>query len=453
MIATLQDLGFDVTSGVNINQREMKRLIREFGKRLKGGGAGLFYYAGHGVQMAGRNYLIPVEADIQTEADLEDAGVDLALVLNYMDDAQNGLNFVILDACRNNPFSRGFRSASGGLAQVDAPTGTLIAYATAPGRVAADGTGKNGLYTSALLKAMRVPGLSATEMFMRVRAEVMGRTGNKQVPWEASSLVGSFYFMPPKIEAGRPSGAANETRSDPGAFELSYWESIKGSTDPKDFQSYLEEYPNGQFVSLARNNLRRLEEAGKRDDPPTKVAVEPTNVGSSPGLTEFRRLGLSFNYPSMWSFQDTSNNDAQQMTFGRTDSEAQITVFVFRTPLTTPEKVAEAKRVLVDKYVASTTKSFEQAGGHPQSSPATSEIGGVKSEGVKIRASLDGVPGIAEIQSAVVGQRLVVLTLLGPDKAVTKAAPVWDAIRTTIKIAEPQPQTKPQPKPSPKTTP
>ena len=164
---------------------------------------------------------------------------------------------------------------------------------------------------------------------------------------------------------------------------------------------------------------------------------------------EFNKDGLIFNYPSGWSFNDTSNTDAQQMTFGRADNDAQITVFVFRTPLTTPEKIAEAKRVLVDKYVASTTKSFEQAGAHPVSSPASTEIGGVKAEGVKIRAALDGVPGLAEIQWAVVGQRLVVLTFLGPDKALLKATPAWDTIRTTIKIAEPQPQTKPQPKPSP----
>ncbi|HSS20372.1 MAG TPA: caspase family protein [Pyrinomonadaceae bacterium] len=195
MTATLKELGFDVASGINVNQREMKRLIREFGQKLKAGGSGLFYYAGHGVQSKGRNYLIPVEADIQSEAEVEDAGVDVNLVLSYMDDAQNGLNIMILDACRNNPFARSFRSASSGLAQVDAPTGTLIAYATAPGRVASDGIGQNGLYTSELLKQMRVPGLSATDMFMRVRAEVMRQTANRQVPWEASSLVGAFYFM------------------------------------------------------------------------------------------------------------------------------------------------------------------------------------------------------------------------------------------------------------------
>jgi Flp pilus assembly protein TadD len=253
MASTLRALGFDVTNGINVNQREMKRLIREFGQKLKAGGSGLFYYAGHGVQSKGRNYLIPVDADIQSEVEAEDAGVDVSLVLGYMDDAQNGLNIVILDACRNNPFARSFRSASDGLAQVDAPTGTLIAYATAPGRVASDGAGQNGLYTYELLKQMRVSGLSATEMFMRVRAEVMKRTGNKQVPWEASSLVGTFYFSSPRngAETGT-SGIANETKFDSPAFELSYWETIKNSTDPEDFKAYLAKYPNGQFAELAR---------------------------------------------------------------------------------------------------------------------------------------------------------------------------------------------------------
>jgi len=173
MATSLKSLGFEVTSGINVNQRDMKRLIREFGQRLKQGGSGLFYYAGHGVQSKGRNYLIPIDADIQSEAEVEDTGVDVNLVLGFMDEAQNGLNIVILDACRNNPFARSFRSAGDGLAQVDAPTGTLIAYATAPGRVASDGPSQNGLYTSELLKQMRVPGVPVTEMFMRVRAEVM----------------------------------------------------------------------------------------------------------------------------------------------------------------------------------------------------------------------------------------------------------------------------------------
>ena len=269
MAATLRTLGFEVTSGINTNQRDMKRLIREFGQKLKAGGSGLFYYAGHGVQSKGRNYLVPVDADIQSEAEVEDSGVDASLVLNYMDDAQNGLNIVILDACRNNPFARSFRSASEGLAQVDAPTGTLIAYATAPGRVASDGTGQNGLYTSELLKQMRVPGLSATEMFMRVRAEVMKQTGNKQVPWEASSLVGTFYFGGSKNDGTTASLPANEVRVDPLAFELSYWETIKNSSNADDFKAYLEKYPNGQFASLAKNRINSL-------DAPTKPAESRT---------------------------------------------------------------------------------------------------------------------------------------------------------------------------------
>jgi caspase domain-containing protein len=263
MVAALKELGFDVTSGINVNQRDMKRLIREFGQSLKAGGSGLFYYAGHGVQSKGKNYLIPIEADIQSEVEVEDAGVDVNLVLGYMDDAQNGLNIVILDACRDNPFARSFRSAGKGLAQVDAPTGTLIAYATAPGRVASDGTDQNGLYTAELLKQMRVPGLSTTDTFMHVRAEVMKQTANKQVPWEASSLVGAFYFTAPvQKAAASPTGPTpGETRIDPKAVEREYWETIRNSTDAQDYKDYLQTYPNGAYAGIARAKVRQIEAA------------------------------------------------------------------------------------------------------------------------------------------------------------------------------------------------
>jgi hypothetical protein len=161
---------------------------------------------------------------------------------------------------------------------------------------------------------------------------------------------------------------------------------------------------------------------------------------------QFNKEGLAFNYPANWSFNDTSNADAQQLTFGRADSDAQITVFVFRTPINSPEKLAEAKKVLVDKYVASTTKSFADVGGKPESSAATTDIGALKADGVRIRASLDSVPGSAEIYWAVVGQRLVVLTFLGPDRALKQATPAWDAIRTSLRIEEPKAPEKPSPK-------
>ncbi len=267
MAATLRTLGFEVATGFNVNQRDLKRLIREFGQKLKGThSSGLFYYAGHGVQSKGRNYLIPVDAQIESEAEVEDSGVDVGLVMNLMDEAQNGLNIVILDACRNNPFARSFRSASDGLAQVDAPTGTLIAYATAPGRVASDGAAQNGLYTAELLKQMRVPGVPVTEMFMRVRGEVMKQTDGKQVPWEASSLVGSFYFTGGSANAADNSTARPETKVDAAAFELTYWESIKNSENADDYKAYLEKYSEGQFASLAKNRIEKLKPAPKVEE-------------------------------------------------------------------------------------------------------------------------------------------------------------------------------------------
>jgi hypothetical protein len=163
-------------------------------------------------------------------------------------------------------------------------------------------------------------------------------------------------------------------------------------------------------------------------------------------IKHFNKDGLVFNYLPGWSFNDASNSDAQDLTLGRADSDAQVKVFVFRPLITTPEKLAEAKRVLVDKYVAATTKGFADAGGKPESSPAVTEIGALQAEGVKIRASLGGEPGAAEIYWGVIGKRLVVLTFFGPDKALKKAMLAWDAVRSSLQIDEPQVQPSPKPK-------
>jgi hypothetical protein len=167
----------------------------------------------------------------------------------------------------------------------------------------------------------------------------------------------------------------------------------------------------------------------------------------TPDTKQFTKDGLVFSYPSGWSFNDASNSDAQDLTLGRADSDAQVKVFVFRPLITTPEKLAEAKRVLVDKYVAATAKSFADAGAKPESLPAASEIAAQPAEGVKIRATLDGEPGAAEIYWGVIGKRLVVLTFFGPDKALKKAMPAWDVVRSSIQIEEPKPQPQPSPKP------
>jgi formylglycine-generating enzyme required for sulfatase activity len=195
---TLIGLEFDVIARQNVGEKEMRRAIFEFGDKLKGGGVGLFFFAGHGMQVAGRNFLIPIGAEINSEREVELEAVDVARVLARMDEAKNRLNIVILDACRDNPFVRSFRGSARGLAQIDAPTGTLIAYATAPGRLARDGDGGNGLYTGELLKAIREPGLKLEDVFKRVRQAVRLRTNGEQVPWEASSVEGDFVFR--KVE-------------------------------------------------------------------------------------------------------------------------------------------------------------------------------------------------------------------------------------------------------------
>ncbi len=194
MAKTLRGLGFSVDERMNLSQGQMKQAIEDFGRSIKQGGVGLFYYAGHGMQVDGRNYLIPIDADIQGEAEVEIKAVDAGAILAKMDIAKNSMNIVILDACRNNPFARSFRAANLGLASMNAPSGTLIAYATAPGSVASDGTGQNGLYTEQLATSMKKPGLKIEDVFKQVRSGVQSKTQGKQVPWESSSLVGDFYF-------------------------------------------------------------------------------------------------------------------------------------------------------------------------------------------------------------------------------------------------------------------
>ena len=159
--------------------------------------------------------------------------------------------------------------------------------------------------------------------------------------------------------------------------------------------------------------------------------------------------GLSFNYPNGWTLVDESNADAQNFNIGRADSEAQMRVFVFRTPVTTPERLAEAKKVLIDPYVASTVRQFEQMGATPKQAPDTSEIAGIKADGVNITASLGGETGASKIYWTLVGQRVVVLTLFGPDKELKQFAPAWDLVRTSLKIEAAQPAASPSPKPSP----
>ncbi len=321
MAETLSKLGFEVVSAVDADRKVIARAVKKFGRALRTGGkdaVGLFYYAGHGVQARGTNYLVPLGTDIVDEADLEIEAISAANVLSQMEAAGNTLNLVILDACRNNPFKGKLRSVSRGLARVQAASGSLVAFAAAPGQVAADGDGANSPYTKALAEAMQVPGLTVEQMFKRVRISVEAQTGGQQTPWEESSLRGEFYFVPSKVEqkvvsqsvlskaaqewsaiqnsrsrgvleafikrypnsiyaeyakttlAEKKSAAGSDRtvmpmskilRSIPNAAEISFWNSIQTSNNSALFKEYLNRYSKGEFAVIAKARLAELEKA------------------------------------------------------------------------------------------------------------------------------------------------------------------------------------------------
>lgn len=196
MESTLKSLGFDVIKIIDPSQKELKIAIDDFGSNLKGSDVGLFYFAGHGVQVKGLNYLIPVDANLTSEKLVEYDCVEAGRVLAHMEDAKTSVNLLILDACRNNPFERswGRGISQRGLATMNAPKGSLIAYSTAPGHTASDGTGKNGLYTEALLNHISGKNSPVNTVFQKVRTEVMEKSKEEQIPWEATSLTADFFF-------------------------------------------------------------------------------------------------------------------------------------------------------------------------------------------------------------------------------------------------------------------
>ncbi|NEU69674.1 caspase family protein [Spirosoma agri] len=197
MAESLKKLGFDVLQFTDLDSKKMKQAINSFGEKLRDDyQVGLFYYAGHGVQNGGINYLVPTDAQPASRNEIEFECIDANRILAKMEDAQTRTNIVVLDACRNNPLDRSWsRGGDNGLASMNAPSGSVIAYATAPGKTAADGNGRNGLYTAALLKALQTPNQTIIQLFQQVRAEVLKQSSNKQLPWESTSLTGDFYFQ------------------------------------------------------------------------------------------------------------------------------------------------------------------------------------------------------------------------------------------------------------------
>ena len=270
---SLKRAGFAVTLRENLDRAGLVNTMREFGARLSENTVALLYYAGHGLQLRDRNYLIPVDAEIRSEDEIPIAGLDLGFILGRMQFARSRINIVILDACRNNPFAgRSTSSTAQGLAQMDAPVGTLLAFATAPGKLAADsGGGANSLYAGYLARHMLTPGLPVESVFKRVREGVVRDTKEQQVPWESSSLQGEFAFMP----GVAPRAEANATDLET-AGELAFWNSMQNSNRADEYRAYLRQYPSGRFVALAQTRLAALAPQAAAAPAPQSTSTPPS---------------------------------------------------------------------------------------------------------------------------------------------------------------------------------
>lgn len=262
----LSDIGFDITEGVDLDRAAMERRIRDFLRKAASARVALLFYAGHGMQVDGKNYLVPVDAKLEAASDLSFETIDLDKILDTLNDPAH-TSIVILDACRDNPLARSFARRLGATRSAAVPnglaaystlgTGMLIAFATAPGQVALDGTGGNSPFTQGLLRHLRTPGLEVRQMLTRVRSDVAAATHHQQIPWDNSSLLGDVYLAGlAQPNAGHPPPPPAPTPVQPDDETL--WRAVKDTTLPAGFEDFLRRFPDSTYAGEARSRLDQL---------------------------------------------------------------------------------------------------------------------------------------------------------------------------------------------------
>lgn len=270
LAGVLERLGFTVVIGVDLKRAAFEKTVRKFSKALRGADVGLFFYAGHGLQVKGQNYLAPIDAALDDEADLDFEAMPVRTVLKQME-RQTKTNLVILDACRNNPLARNLARSMGtrsagigrGLARVKSGIGTMIAFATEPGNVALDGDGTNSPFTTALLQHIETPGLDVAQLMRRVRKDVIAKTSGRQVPWNNSSLTGDFFFAGKGTVTAQP--ATTPSAPTPRRNEAAEaWATIQNSNSVAVLKAYLNRYSTGIYADLARARLSEIEAKAKQ---------------------------------------------------------------------------------------------------------------------------------------------------------------------------------------------
>lgn len=310
----LKTLGFDVVRGLDLDHNGMRGAVREFSGELEGADVALFFYAGHGMQVFGENYLIPVDADLEQESDLDFSAMRVDLVLRQME-REPRIKIAILDACRDNPFekqlahsmgnARSTKGLSRGLAKMSPAGGTLLAFATDPGDIALDGEGKHSPFTAALLRHLQTPGLEIGVMMTRVRGDVFRETKERQRPWTNTSLTGEFYLhSPPSVatDAPTPAAAPTPTPTAPAGataadqqMELAVWQAAEKSGQRADYSEYLRLYPEGKFAGFAQNRIKALKQTDQKATPQTtqpQVAKPAATRSTDPAEQAENTLGL-----------------------------------------------------------------------------------------------------------------------------------------------------------------
>ncbi len=269
MAASLKRLGFEVLAGTDLDKPAMDRLLQAYADKLEKADVALVFYAGHGLQVNGRNYLVPVDGKLDKESDLIFQAVALDTIQGLMEQGQR-TSILILDACRDNPLARNLARSMGtrstgigrGLGEAKAGVGTLIVYATQPGNVALDGEGANSPFTTALLANLEANELEVRQVLTRVRQAVIVSTKGKQVPWDSSSLTGDFYFAASGAREAPAAPRAAPQASPPSAdSENLFWQSVRESKNAADYKAYLARYPQGVFSELAKIRLAEIEKA------------------------------------------------------------------------------------------------------------------------------------------------------------------------------------------------
>ena len=291
MARTLRNVGFDVVEGYNLTRDKMTEKLLEFGHKAEGADIAVFYYAGHGIAMSGTNYLLPVDADLKSEADVKlGATINVDTTLDQtMQDAK--VKLVFLDACRDNPFAARMQSAKlsrgltvdSGLAAMNTGQGTLIAFATSPGQTALDGDkGTNSPFTRALVANITQPGVEIQQAMTKVRAQVNDETNKNQMPWGHTDLTGSVYLNPASLPADAKANKADAPATTAAApasdMELEFWRSVKDSRKVEELNAYVTNYPNGAFKPLALTRIAKLQGGDTSPDATRNLTVDTSSL-------------------------------------------------------------------------------------------------------------------------------------------------------------------------------